>query len=129
LDAGSREDLSVTARLVGAALVGLEGVAGVVAGVGFVVAALAGHPTDRPVAVALGALLTLYGAAVVLVGRGIWRDRRWAGTPAMLVQFFALVVAWYQRSTLTPAAVALAVVAVPALVTLLRLAAARTDRP
>jgi hypothetical protein len=111
-----------------ALLVGLEGVAGVVAGVGFVIAALVGHPTDRPVAVALGVLLTGYGAAVVLVGRGVWRARRWARTPALLVQFFALVVAWYQRSTLTPAAVALAVVAVPTLVTLLRLETARADR-
>jgi hypothetical protein len=99
---------------VAAGLVALEGTAGVVTGVAFVIAALVGHPTDRPVAIALGALLSLYGAGVVLVARGVWRRRRWARTPAYLVQFFGLVVAWYQRSTLTPVAVALAVVALAA---------------
>jgi hypothetical protein len=100
----------------------MEGAACAVAGVAFVVAALIGSPHDRPVAVALGALLTLYGVAVVLVARGVRRERRWARTPALLVQFFALVVAWYQRATLTPVAIVLALVAVPALLALFRLA-------
>jgi hypothetical protein len=105
---------------VAAGLVGLEGVAGVVAGVGFAIAAIAGHPSDRGTAIVLGLLLTVYGAAVLLVGRGVWLCRRWARTPAYLVQFFGLVVAWYQRSSLPAVAVALAVVSLVTIGALLR---------
>jgi hypothetical protein len=101
-----------------AAVVGVEGAACVAAGIGFVVAALVGHPSDRGTAVLLGVLLTLYGAGVVLVGRGLGLERAWARTPAFLVQFFALVVAWYQRDTLPAVTVVLAVVAVAALAAL-----------
>jgi hypothetical protein len=113
----------VDPRSVAVALVAVEGVACVAAGIGFVVAALVGHPSDRGVAVFLGALLALYGAGVLLVARGLRRLRAWARTPAFLVQFFALVVAWYQRSTLPAVAAVVAVVAVAAAVALLRSAA------
>lgn len=106
------EDLSVPASLVAAAVVAVEGAAAVVAGLGFVVAALAGHPNDRPTAIALGVILAVLGAGLVLVARGLHRERRWARSPAFLVQVFALVVAWNQRETLTPVAVVLAVAAV-----------------
>jgi hypothetical protein len=102
------------------ALVGVEGLAAVVASIGFAVAAVAGTPHDRGTALVLAALLALYGAGVVLVARGLWRHQHWARTPALLVQFFALVVAWYQRSTLPAVAFVTAAVAVATLVPLLR---------
>ena len=105
---------------VAAAVVGLEGVACIVAGIGFVVAAIVGHPHDRATAVVLGVLLGVYGVGVVLVGRGLDRGRSWARTPAFLVQFFALVVAWYQRDTLPAITAVLAVVALAAIVALAR---------
>jgi hypothetical protein len=102
----------VQPRRVAATLVLGEGVAGVGAGIGFVVAALVGHPADRGVAVFLGVLLAVYGAGVVLVGRGLWRARSWPRTPAYLVQFFGLVVAYYQRHTLPVVTIVLAVVCI-----------------
>ena len=101
---------------VAAVVVGVEGAACVAAGIGFVIAALVGHPHDRGTTVLLGVLLGIYGTGVVLVGRGLGRDRSWARTPAFLVQFFALVVAWYQRDTLPGVTAVLAVVAVVAVV-------------
>ena len=101
-----------------AALVGLEGAAGVATGIGFAVAALVGHPDDRGTAVLLGVLLALYGAGILLVARGVARGSRWARTPTYLVQFFGLVVAWYQRHTLPAVSVALAVVSVATIVAL-----------
>jgi hypothetical protein len=104
---------------VAAALVAVEGLSGVVAGAGFVVAALAGDPADRRDAVALGVLLLLLGGGVIAVARGVWRAARWAQAPALLAQFLALVVAWNQRSS-SVAAVALVtgVVALAALAAL-----------
>ena len=113
---------------IAALIVAVEGTAAVVAGIGFAVAALVGHPHDRATAVLLGVLLTLYGAAIVLVARGIDRDRHWARTPAYLTQFFALVVAWYNRGTLPAVSAALAVVAVAAVVSLAR-AQSSASRP
>jgi hypothetical protein len=105
---------------VAAAIVALEGAAGVVAGAGFAVTALAGHPDDRGTAVLLGVLLALYGVGMLLVARGVHRHRRWARTPAYLIQFFALVVAWYNRdSTIAAVSIALAVVALVAVVALI----------
>jgi hypothetical protein len=108
----------MNASRVAAGVVGVEGAAGVVSGLAFVVAALVGHPHDRGTAVFLGVLLAAYGAAVVLVARGVWRARGWARTPAYLVQFFALVIAWYQRDTVPALTAAAAAVAVVALVSL-----------
>jgi hypothetical protein len=119
------EDLPVHPSRAAAALLGLEGLAGVVAGLGFAIAALVGHPSDRGVAVALGALLVVYGVGILLVGRGVWHGRRWARTPAYLIQFFALVIAWYQRGTLVGVTVAVGIVAVAAIAALT--AALRTE--
>lgn len=115
---------SLSARTVAAALVAVEGLAGVVAGAGFVVAALTGEPADRRDSVALGVLLLVLGGGVLAVARGVWRGARWAQAPALLAQFFALVVAWNQRSS-SVAAVALvtgavAVAALAALVLAVR---------
>jgi hypothetical protein len=93
-------------------LVGAEGAAAAVAGVGFAVAALAGHPADRATSLTLAGVLLVLGAGVLLVARGLLRRRPAAATPAYLAQFFTLVVAWYQRHTLIAVTVVLAVVAV-----------------
>jgi hypothetical protein len=103
---------------IAALVVGLEGVGAAVAGIAFVVAALAGHPSDRATAVLLGILLTGYGAGIVAVARGIDRERYWARTPAFLTQFFALIVAWYQRGTLPAVTVVVGAIAVVAVVVL-----------
>jgi hypothetical protein len=101
-----------------AMLVGLEGAGAVAAGIGFAVAALAGHPSDRPTALTLAAVLVVLGAGLLLVARGLARQRPAAATPAYLAQFFALIVAYYQRHTLLVLTVGLAVVAVATAVAL-----------
>jgi hypothetical protein len=111
---------------VAAGLVGVEALATVVTGTGFVVAALVGHPGNRGVAIVLGCLLTLYGVGVGLTARGIWERRMWARTPALLVQFFGLVVSWYQRHTLAPVAIVVGVLSISAAIAVLR---ATTPRP
>ncbi|HET6909255.1 MAG TPA: hypothetical protein VFH54_07960 [Mycobacteriales bacterium] len=114
----SPERVAINPLLVAAALVGLEGAAAAVAGVGFLVAAVAGKPADRPTAITLAVLLVIVGAGVLAVARGLVRRRPVAQTPSYLVQFFTLVVAYYQRHTLIGVTVALAVVAVAALAAL-----------
>jgi hypothetical protein len=106
------------ARAAAAGLVAFEGLAAVVAGAGFVVAALVGHPNDRPTTIVLGCLLALYGAGVLTIARGVLRSRDWSRTPAFLVQFFGLVVAWYQRGTLPALTVVLGLICVAAVVAL-----------
>jgi hypothetical protein len=112
------------ARLAAAALVAVEGAATVVTGAAFAIAALVGHPEDRGTAVLLGVLLGAYGTGVLLVARGVGRARAWARTPAYLIQFFALVVAWYQRHTLWGVTLAVGLVAL-ATVSALTVAARR----
>jgi hypothetical protein len=109
-------------------VVAVEGAGAVVAGVAFAIAALVGHPSDRATGVLLGVLLTVYGVAIVLVARGIDRERHWARTPAYLTQFFALVVAWYNRGTLPAVSAILGVVAIAAVVLLAR-AQSSASRP
>ena len=101
-----------------AALVGVEALGCLAAGIGFLIAVGVGKPADRGVAATLAGLLLVFGAGLVLDARGLWRSRPAAQTPAYLAQFFALVVAWYQRHTLpalTAVAVVLAVAVVAAL--------------
>ena len=93
-------------------LVGLEGAAATVAGVAFGVAALTGHPADRATALTLAAVLLVLGLGLLLVARGLLRQRPAAATPAYLGQFFALIVAYYQRHTLIGVTIGLALVAV-----------------
>ena len=106
------------ALAVAAGLVAVEALACLAAGVGFLVAVGVGKPADRGVAATLAALLLVFGAGLVLDARGLLRARPAAQTPAYLAQFFALVVAWYQRHTLplvTALVVVLAVAVVAAL--------------
>jgi len=108
----------VTSRVAAAAVVGVEGVGAIATGLTFLTAALVAHPEDRGTAALLGGLLALYGAGIVAVSRGLLRDRRWARTPAFLTQFFALVVAWYQRGTVIAVTASVGAVAVVAIVCL-----------
>ena len=103
------------ALAVAAGLVGAESLACVGAGIGFLVAVGVGKPADRGVAATLAALLLVFGAGLAFDARGLWRARPAAQTPAYLAQFFALVVAWYQRHTL-PAVTAVVVVLAVAVV-------------
>ena len=96
---------------IASALVGLEGTAAAAAGVGFAVAALAGHPSDRATALTLAAVLVILGGGLVLVARGLARQRPAAATPAYLAQFFALIVAYYQRQTLLAVTIGVGLVA------------------
>jgi hypothetical protein len=109
-------------------VVGAEGAAGVLAGIGFVVAALAGSPQDRETAVILGVLLVLFGAGLLALARSLRRGSYWPRTPSYLAQFFGLVVAWYQRSTLPVVSLVLLVVCVGALIALSQSSASRPSR-
>ncbi|HET6818903.1 MAG TPA: hypothetical protein VFH66_16865 [Mycobacteriales bacterium] len=109
-------------------IVAAEGAAGVVAGLVFVVAALVGHPQDQATAVILGILLVVFGAGLLALARALARGRSWPRTPSYLAQFFGLVVAWYQRSTLPAVSVALLVVCVVAVVALTQSSASRPSR-
>jgi len=101
-----------------AAVVAVEAVAAVAAGVGFLVAAFIGKPHDRGVALTLAALLIVLGAGVGFVALGLWRSRPAAQTPAYLAQFFAGVIAYYQRHTLPAVTIATLVVVLTALAAL-----------
>ncbi|MDQ1747137.1 MAG: hypothetical protein QOD07_1400 [Frankiaceae bacterium] len=103
------------ALAVAAALVGVEALACLAAGVGFLAAVGVGKPSDRGVAATLAVLLLVFGLGLGLDARGLSRARPAAQTPAYVAQFFALVVAWYQRHTL-PVVTALVVVLVVAVV-------------
>ena len=103
---------------VAAALVAVEGLAAGVAAVGFAVGAFAGHPHDRATTLTLAGTLLVLAAGVLLDAWLLIRARPAGATPAYLVQFFTLVVAWYQRHTLIAVTVALALVAVAAVAAL-----------
>jgi len=98
--------------LAAAALVGVEGLAAALAAIGFGAAALTGHPSDRATALTLAAVLLVLGLGLLLVARGLWRQRPAAATPAYLAQFFALIVAYYQRHTLIAVTIGLGLVAI-----------------
>ena len=101
-----------------AALVALEGAAAAIAAVGFAIAALVGHPSDRATALTLAAVLLVLGLGLLGVARGLARQRPAAATPAYLAQFFALIVAYYQRHTLVAVTVVVGLVALATIVAL-----------
>ena len=123
-----REDLCVTWDKVAVGIVAAEGAAGVVAGLVFVIASLIGHPQDEATAVILGALLVIFGAGLLGLARALRHGRHWPRTPSYLAQFFGLVVAWYQRSTLLAVSLVLLVVCVAAVVALTQSSASRPSR-
>ena len=116
------------APLAAALVVGAEGAAAFVAGVVFVVAALVGSPHDKQTAVVLGVLLAFFGAGMLAMARSLRRGSYWPRTPSYLAQFFGLIVAWYQRSTLPVVSIVLLVVCVGALVALSQSSASRPSR-
>jgi len=114
--------------LAAVAVIAAEGVAGVAAGVAFVIASLVGHPHDQATAVVLGALLGIFGVALLALARALRRGRHWPRTPSYLAQFFGLIVAWYQRSTLLAVSIVLAVVCLAAVAALAQSSASRPSR-
>ena len=112
------EPSTPTSLRAAALLVGLEGGAAVVAGVGFAVAALAGKPADRATALTLAAVLVILGVGLLVVARALARQRPAAATPAYLAQFFALIVAYYQRHTLLAVTIGVGIVALATVGTL-----------
>jgi uncharacterized membrane protein HdeD (DUF308 family) len=96
--------------------------------VAFVIAALVGHPHDQATAVVLGALLVIFGAGLLALARSLRRGSHWPRTPAYLAQFFGLVVAWYQRTTLPAVSIGLLVVCAGAVVALTQSSASRPSR-
>jgi carbon starvation protein CstA len=101
-----------------ATLLGLESAAAASAGVALLVASIVGRPSDRAVALTLAAFLVLLAAGVAVVALGLWRSRPAAQTPAYLAQFFAGVVAYYQRHTLPAVTIVILVAVVVAVAAL-----------
>ena len=78
-----------------AALVGLEGAAGVIGALVFVVRGLAG--ADQQIVNGFGnaAFLGLLGGAVLAAAWALWNGRRWGRGIAVFAQLLLLPVAWY----------------------------------
>jgi len=75
-----------------ALLVGVEGLALVVLGVGYGLAGVLGEPFDRTATLVEAAFAAVGGALVLLVARGLARVRGWSRSPAVVVQLLALPV-------------------------------------
>ncbi len=78
-----------------AVLVGLQGAAGVVAAVVFVIRALAG--VDRHIVDGFGNAVWfgLIGGAVLAAGWALWTGRRWGRGLAVFAQMLILPATWY----------------------------------
>jgi hypothetical protein len=75
-------------------LVALQGLAGAVIAVALAVSGLAGHQ-HRATVFGEAGYFALLSAGVLTVGIGLVRSRRWARSPAVVVQVLLLGVAWY----------------------------------
>lgn len=75
-----------------ALLVGVEGVALTVLGVGYGVAGVVGAPFDRAATLLEGGFAVLAGVVLLLVARGLVRVAGWARSPAVVLQLLALPV-------------------------------------
>lgn len=78
-----------------AALVGLQGAVGVVAGVVFLIRSVAG--ADRHIVDGYGnaAWFGLFGAVLLLAAWALWTGRRWGRGIAIYAQMLLLPVSWY----------------------------------
>lgn len=78
-----------------AALVGLEGTAGLVAAVVFLIRGLAG--SDRHIVNGFGnaAWFAVIGAALLTAAWALWTGRRWGRGIAVFAQLLLLPVTWY----------------------------------
>ena len=75
-----------------ALLVGLEGVALTVLGVGYGAAGVFGAPFDRTATLLEAALAVLAGGLLLAVARGLAAVRGWSRSPAVVLQLLALPV-------------------------------------
>ncbi|MGV1088242.1 MAG: hypothetical protein ACOYBX_09680 [Mycobacterium sp.] len=78
-----------------AVLVGLQGVAAVLAAVIFVIRGLAGADQHIVNGFGTGATIAALGAAVLAAGWALWNGRRWGRGIAVFAQLLLLPVAWY----------------------------------
>ncbi|MGW5769118.1 hypothetical protein ACWEVY_08210 [Streptomyces longwoodensis] len=104
-----------------AALVALEGLALVVAGLWMLVIGVAGDSDDRQQAVTGGITLVVLALLPLLAARGLLALRSWSRGPAVITQILALPVAYnllQADSVAIPAGIVLGVVAIAALVLL-----------
>ncbi|MFI1373183.1 hypothetical protein ACH4UY_14340 [Streptomyces longwoodensis] len=105
-----------------AALVALEGLALVVAGLWMLVLGVAGNSDDRQQAVTGGITLVVLALLPLLAARGLLALRSWSRGPAVITQIMALPVAYnllQADSVAIPAGIVLGVVAIAALVLLI----------
>lgn len=78
-----------------AVLVALEGAAGVVAAVVYVVRGLAGSPEPGLNNFGTAAWFAIIGGAVLAAGWALWTGRRWGRGVAVFAQLLLLPVSWY----------------------------------
>jgi peptidoglycan/LPS O-acetylase OafA/YrhL len=78
-----------------AALVALEGVAGLVAAVVYVVSGLVGADEPGLNKFGTGAWFAIIGGGVLAAGWALWTGRRWGRGLAVFAQLLLLPVTWY----------------------------------
>jgi uncharacterized membrane protein (DUF2068 family) len=78
-----------------AVLVALEGAAGLVAAVAFVIRGLAGADQSTVSGFGNAAWFAIVGAAVLAAGWALWTGRRWGRGFAVVAQLLLLPVTWY----------------------------------
>jgi len=79
-------------------IVGLQGLAGTAFAIALLIKAITSAPEPGENVYALAGYFALVGAAVITVGVALFRGRRWARTPAVVVQILLLGAAWYAIS-------------------------------
>ncbi len=75
-----------------AVLVGVEGAALTVLGLGYGVAGVVGEPFDRAATLLEAGFAVLAGVLVLLVARGLDQVRGWSRSPAVVLQLLAVPV-------------------------------------
>jgi hypothetical protein len=78
-----------------AALVALEGVAGLVAAVAFVVRGLGGADQATVSGFGNAAWFAIIGGGILAAGWALWTGRRWGRGIAVFAQLLLLPIAWY----------------------------------
>jgi hypothetical protein len=107
--------LAVTALIVAAQALIVTGY-----GVYLVIEGFVGHPISVGRAELAGWIVLVCGVALLLVPAGLWRARRWARTPAVMLQLLGFWMAYYlAQANLYAAVVPLVLVDLVALVLLL----------
>lgn len=76
-------------------LVALEGVAGLVAAVAFVIRGLAGADQSTVSGFGNAAWFAIVGGGVLAAGWALWTGRRWGRGVAVFAQLLLLPVSWY----------------------------------